>query len=658
MRLSLKSLLFVCAALSVLFSCTDKEKKSADVVRAPYGTYSEGLISDVTPTGWIEEFLSRQRSGLTGHPDAMDYPYNTCLWAGEIPRNTPDYGSSWWRYEQTAYYSDGILRLGYLLDDSTMVSKAVAGIEYTLSNADSLGRLGLHDLHQGEDDIMVWPMAVYFRVMQAYYQASGDSRIPAALEKNYLSYNAEDLSSWRNVISIEGILWTYSLTGNRSLLSLAEDIWKIGNFEVNEKACLSEEPLDVHGVTFCESVKIPMLLYAYTGKDEYLQAALSAETTMEKFDMLPDGVPSSAENLAGQDVTHSHETCDVSDFTWSMGYYLMTTGESRWADRIERAVFNAGPGAITKDFKALQYFSSVNQFIATGNSNNNSFAHGSTWMAYRSTHQTECCAGNVHRFMPNYVARMWLLGEEDNIVSAMYGPSTVSVELSDKSVCTLEQKTSYPFDDVINYIFSFDRGGRHRLRFSFRIPEWARGVNLRMNGKVIPYRADDKGFGHVEAKFRTGDELTLTFDVEVELVKAEDDQGYYVQRGPILYSYPIDAEVSVDDTEYPNMHGKVSRETGFRNWSMVPVGEWNYGISASTEPEFIWKGMSGYPFDPQNVPSVVRVPVRKIDWALKENRYTPENPRGPVVPVSEIEYVDLVPYGSTTLRLTVLPSVL
>ena len=48
--------------------------------------FQEGLIADITPKGWLLEFLQRQKTGLTGHPEALSYPYNTCLWAGEIPR--------------------------------------------------------------------------------------------------------------------------------------------------------------------------------------------------------------------------------------------------------------------------------------------------------------------------------------------------------------------------------------------------------------------------------------------------------------------------------------------------------------------------------------------------------------------------------------------
>ena len=55
----------------------------------------------------------------------------------------------------------------------------------------------------------------------------------------------------------------------------------------------------------------------------------------------------------------------MTDYTWTLDYFLQATGECEWADRIERIIFNAGMGSVTKDFRALQYFSSVNQILAT-----------------------------------------------------------------------------------------------------------------------------------------------------------------------------------------------------------------------------------------------------------------------------------------------------
>ena len=48
---------------------------TATNAQAPYAQFQGGMIGCIEPQGWIEEFLHRQQTGLTGHPEAMSYPY-------------------------------------------------------------------------------------------------------------------------------------------------------------------------------------------------------------------------------------------------------------------------------------------------------------------------------------------------------------------------------------------------------------------------------------------------------------------------------------------------------------------------------------------------------------------------------------------------------
>ena len=163
----------------------------------------------------------------------------------------------------------------------------------------------------------------------------------------------------------------------------------------------------------------------------------------------------------------------------------MATGDAKYADKIERACFNAAPGAVTKDFKELQYFSCPNQVIADRTSNHNLFFHGSEWMSYRPNPGTACCAGNVNRIMPNYVSRMWMKNNSGGPVAALYGPSEFTFNIGDENV-VITEKTDYPFNEEIQ--FTIHTKNSVSFPFTLRIPGWCD------NPEIVVYSKGEKKF--------------------------------------------------------------------------------------------------------------------------------------------------------------------
>ena len=636
-----------------------------------FGVYSDGRLADTKPQGWIADWLGRQRDGLTGHPEALSYPYDSCLWAGAIERQG-DHGSAWWRYEQTAYYTDGLLRLGLALADDKLIAKASEGVDYTLDHASPEGLLGHpcmwdaknFEISPGRE---TWPMTVFFRAMKARYDATGDERIPAALRRYYLNYTSDDYAHYRNLIALEGVLWTYSKTGDTNLLALAEEAWrKAPEAEEWAKNLTSrftdcEDPVFIHGVTMSEELKIPVLLAEYTGKTNYLASALNAMRKTERDHLLPDGCISSTEQTRGNSVHWGHETCNVTDFSWSLGYFLEATGDAKYGDMIEKCVFNAGFGSVTKDFKALQYFSNLNQFIATAESDHNPFKFGSTWMQYRPTHETECCAGNVSRFLPNYVSRMWLTDKKGDPVAALHGPSSVTFPWGEISA-----ETRYPHDGKIRYVFKLTQP--KKMNFRFRVPGWIEPgtATVSLNGlpaNLLMRPASFASFGVRE--YRDGDVIEVDFPMSVRcetlarrkyvvrdffgnlmsVYGTGGSQGRVITRGPLLYAYPIPTEKTEDTVEHANMNGKKSGNPDFKCWTMKPAGPFNYTLATDKPEAFV--------FDSSD--ETVKVPVKRIKWELEEGRFTPDFPASPECISDMIEYIRLIPYGLTCLRLTVFP---
>lgn len=608
--------------------------------------WEEVSLKDIRPGGWLLEYMQTQKEGLSGHPEALSYPYNTQLWNGEIPR-MGSHGKNWWRYEQTAYYTDGLIRLGYLIDDEEMIAKAEKGIRYTIEHPQADGWLGVRD----EDNS--WPMAVFFRAMKASYDISQDPAILNALSNHYRSMSVQNLADKRNIISLEGMLWLYGKTGEKSLVEKSDSVFRfrkeiLGEREryprdsrVTVEFLTASKPYDMHGVTMCEFLKLPIMLYEATGKPFYRNLAESCLRRLFEEDGLPDGLFTSAEWLKGRGIMHSHETCDAIDMSWTLGYYLEILKDARYADMLEKIVFNAGMGAITEDFKALQYYSSVNQFICTGTSNHNADNYGSTWMAYRPTHETECCAGQIHRLVPNYAVRTWMRSE-DGPVAALYGPATFRYN----DHVTFVETTAYPYDEHIT--IKVQAAKKEHLTLRLRIPGWCKGAVLKVNGKKVKKVLAPGTFYALERTFRNGDIIELDLPMQT-VCKSAYGSGVWFERGPLVYSYAIPARWEKDTKRYDNMNGKYPEDdNAFPCWSITPSGPFNFAVSADAVASEV-KTKDGVH---------LQIPVKPIDWELAVGKggqlMTPELPAKPTATGPE-QTIELIPYGKTELRMTVFP---
>jgi DUF1680 family protein len=638
--------------------------------RASHALFRSLPPGAVKPEAWLGLYLQKQAQGLSLHLPEVSWPFTGAFWAGE------EKAPSWWPWEQRGYWIDGALRCALVTGDQQLLQVAQVPVDYTLNHALPDGYLGPKFMKDGKEhnpklDNFRWPNTVFFRALAAKAEATGDSRIAAAIRKHYLSDHAPYGCPSRDVTNIEGMLWAYERTGDRQLLALAEKAWTdfLKNAEPGDRESgdlhpdrvFANMPIHAHGVTYIEKAKLPAILYSHTGEPEYLRFALAAQERIFSHHMLIDGIPSTSEDYRETTSLDSHETCDISDHTWTWGYMLMATGDGVWGDRIERACFNAGFGAIKKDWKAHQYFSCPNQVLATQTSNHAVLRQGRAvgWMAYRpnSGHGVACCGGNVHRFMPNYVIRMWMADRQGGLVATLYGPSKVQAEVgSGRHAVEIVEDTNYPFGEEIHFTVNPEKPIWFPL--SLRIPHWCRHASLFLNDKRLPMPEIENSFTHVNRKFYPGDTITLLLPMKTDL-SYWPSNGIGIERGPLVYSLPVKEDWT------PVIEPKWSTPD-FPEWDANPATAWNYG-TAIDETKLLSKirlkstAMTTDPWvDP---PITLTVPLRRIpDWQLAMDPKDPNIKLTPPLPrieegalKTEAEMASLIPYGSTHLRVTIFP---
>jgi hypothetical protein len=643
------------ALLAGLLACEVSATAEASRPDGPYfGVFRELPISDITPEGWLRQFLERQRDGLGLHHEASGFPFDTCLWAGKIPN------ASWTAYEQSAYLLDGVYRCGLLLHDEPLTALGRDNIAYVLAHPQPDGKIGpgpdsFTRVQKGVNGAPQWPVVVFTRMLIASYSATGDRAILDALTKHYLALPEDFGQNARDVNMVEGICWLYGQTGDPRLLAIAERTWRNASQgpknQWNLVSLIKELQMAGHGVTVSEETKQPAVLYLYTGKKEYLDAALGGFRSLERDHELVDGVITSDERLHGKTAEGLHETCDISDYTWSIGYLLEGSGDATWADKIERGVFNAGFGAIDKDFKAHQYFSSPNQVVAT------QVSSGATQFgprhadrqSYRPGFAVECCSGNVHRFLPNYTSRMWLDDGKGGIAAALYGPSTLRAHAGAAGVpVTIRETTDYPFDGVVKLRVETDTPVKFPLYV--RIPGWAQGARVAVNGNPAGKPAPGT-FLKLDRTFVSGDTVELDFPMTVRM-ETPVAGGVSLLRGPLVYSLKIKENRT-------RLDGITRTAPGYPAWDLTAASPWNYAISPADLEKVAVEArpVGDFPWTPETSPVVLTVPARRLpSWTLTPEGRNPPLPKPPLQVSDETERVQLIPDGATRLRLSVFPS--
>jgi DUF1680 family protein len=199
------------------------------------------------------------------------------------------------------------------------------------------------------------------------------------------------------------------------------------------------------------------------------------------------------------------------------------TGDGKYIDVLERSMYN---GALAGVSLAGDRFFYVNPLASEGHH------HRQAWYG------CACCPSQISRFLPsigNYIYGI----SPDAIWVHLYMGNTAEVKASEDHTVVLQQETDYPWSgDVRMRIKALNAPLKKEIRL--RIPGWCESYTVAVNGKTVPSPVTEKGYAVLDRKWKAGDEITLSFDMPVEVIAAhprvrENTGKRAVQRGPLVY---------------------------------------------------------------------------------------------------------------------------
>jgi uncharacterized protein len=214
------------------------------------------------------------------------------------------------------------------------------------------------------------------------------------------------------------------------------------------------------------------------------------------------------------------ETCAaIAGMMWHWRM-LQATGEARFADAMERTLYNGFLSGLALDGKRYFY---VNPLMSRGG------IERTEW------YEVACCPPNIMRQLAaigTYVATTSPEGLQiHHYISA-------TVHTSDGFSIRLQ--TEYPHQGgVVIEVLAADESQR---RLSVRIPGWCRGASVRINGEAMRKNCPAGEYADLERTWKAGDRIELDLPMEARWTwphpRVDDVRGCVaVERGPLTYCF-------------------------------------------------------------------------------------------------------------------------
>ena len=625
--------------------------------------YAALPLGAIRPEGWLREQLQRQADGLTGHLDEV-YPQ-------VVGENNAWLGGDGDAWERGPYWIDGLLPLAYILDDDALKQKALRWVEAMLASQQEDGYFGpaedhpfVYGLQRGNAHDW-WPKMVALKILQQYYSATGDNRVIECL-KRYFSYQGmhlqtkpldhwTDWGQWRGADNLEVVYWLYNITGESWLLGLGELIHKqtapwTGYFL---DGGIFTEQNNVHCVNLGQGFKAPIIHWQCSHDEGEYRAPTQARETIRETVGLPTGLWAGDELLHYATPTRGSELCTAVEMMFSLEEMLRITGRLEWAEWLERIAYNVLPSQVNADFTAKQYFSQVNQVSCTRSWRTFSTPHDATDVVYGTLNGYPCCLCNMHQGWPKFTQNLWYATANGGLAALVYAPCNVTAEVAGGTRVRITETTGYPFVGEVSFRISFVDKKVKKAVFplQFRIPEWAEGARVTVNGKDSPGEAEPGRVIGFNREWKSGDVITLHLPMQVR-TETWCDQAWSIYRGPLLYA------LKMEETWTEKPFTGADRRFGKTYWEVTSTSPWNYCLMRDSfkpeDCEVETAPVSTYPWTVDAAPVRMRVPARTLPhWTVPEDvAYFTETG----MDYGEEAVIELIPYGCSTLRIASFPT--
>ena len=257
---------------------------------------------------------------------------------------------------------------------------------------------------------------------------------------------------------------------------------------------------------------------AMTGTKMYLTGGLGARWEGESFGD-PFELPT--------DRAYAETCAGVASVQWAWRL-LLATGEPRYADLIERTLYNAVLPGISLSGDRFFYVNALQLRAGHPEAEDERVVSNGR----RPWFGTSCCPTNAMRTLAS-LSHYFTTSSADGLQLHQYAPMRIRSGDLD-----LEVATAYPWDGRVE--IQVGSGGDAAWTLALRIPAWAAGANLLVNGQPTGVAAAPGSYASLHRRWSPGDVVRLNLPMPPRLTRPDDRLDAVrgcvaVERGPLVY---------------------------------------------------------------------------------------------------------------------------
>jgi hypothetical protein len=248
------------------------------------------------------------------------------------------------------------------------------------------------------------------------------------------------------------------------------------------------------------------------------------------------GAPYSLPNLSAY-----AETCAGIMFTTLNHRMFLATGDAKYVDVMERAMYNNVVDGVSVSGNRFFY---VNRLASAGDGRDVRWGRASL----------ECCPPNLVRFMASMPGYVYAQSDHGEIFVNLYVASEASFTVDNRTI-GLAVESEMPWGGLSRITVSAGRGTKATVKL--RVPGWARNrpapgglysysngadreIRIAVNGSDARPVVDAMGYVSLTREWKDRDVVEVEFPCEVRTVVADDRveadrKSIAVERGPIVY---------------------------------------------------------------------------------------------------------------------------